>query len=493
MLVETPMARPPSRLTSRPALLTELVRTVRQHELFVPGQHLLVAVSGGPDSVALLSLLHRLVQSWRLTMTVVHCNYGLRGAESDGDESFVRDFCQERHLPLVTHRPLLVKCRQRSSLQAMAREARYAFMRQLAHEVEADRIVVGHTANDQAETVLMWMLRGAGMTGLAGMPYVREDRVIRPLLACTREEVLAYLDQEGLSYRRDSSNEKPLYHRNRIRRELLPVVMKLAPAAVRLLQRQADVLREDERYLEQVTSDLVRRLVSRASGGEQQVDRQAFIELPVALQRRLVRAILRTYDAEGRASSLRLVESVRQIFLKGKSGAQLSLKQALVVLEQDTVRFCSLSGACTAAASSGYGQSESLRLSVPVTVYWAGTNQQIHVQRMARCEAEQGGAAPSAQRAVFDADRCSGPLVVRSWRAGDRFVPQGMKGNSKKLQDFFTDRKVPRQRREALPLLVAPEGILWVVGMRQDERFAVRSETVNCLVVSVNHRVSGKE
>ena len=493
MLVETPMARPPSRSTARPALLTELVRTVRQHELFVPGQHLLVAVSGGPDSVALLSLLHRLVQSWRLTLTVVHCNYGLRGAESDGDESFVRDFCQERHLPLVTHRPLLVKCRQRSSLQAMAREARYAFMRQLAHEVEADRIVVGHTANDQAETVLMWMLRGAGMTGLAGMPYVREDRVIRPLLASTREEVLAYLGQEGLSYRRDSSNEKPLYHRNRIRRELLPVVMKLAPAAVRLLQRQTDVLREDERYLEQVTSDLVRRLVSRASGGEQQVDRQAFIELPVALQRRLVRAILRTYDAEGRASSLRLVDSVRQIFLKGKSGAQLSLRQALVVLEQDSVRFCSLSGACTAAASSGHGQSESVPLSVPVTVYWAGTNQQIHVQRMARREAEQGGAAPSAQRAVFDADRCSGPLVVRSWRAGDRFVPQGMKGNSKKLQDFFTDRKVPRQRREALPLLVAPEGILWVVGMRQDERFAVRSETVNCLVVSVNHRVSGKE
>ncbi len=493
MLVETPMARPPSRSTARPALLTELVRTVRQHELFVPGQHLLVAVSGGPDSVALLSLLHRLVQSWRLTLTVVHCNYGLRGAESDGDESFVRDFCQERHLPLVTHRPLLVKRRQHSSLQAMARETRYAFMRQLAHEVEADRIVVGHTANDQAETVLMWMLRGAGMTGLAGMSYVRQDRVIRPLLASTREEVLAYLDQEGLSYRRDSSNEKPLYHRNRIRRELLPVVMKLAPAAVRLLQRQTDVLREDERYLEQVTSDLVRRLVSRASGGEQQVDRQAFIELPVALQRRFVRAILRTYDAEGRASSLRLVESVRQIFLKGKSGAQLSLRQALVVLEQDSVRFCSLSGACTAAASSGHGQSESLRLSVPVTVYWAGTNQQIHVQRMARLEAEQGGAAPSAQRAVFDADRCSGPLVVRSWRAGDRFVPQGMKGNSKKLQDFFTDRKVPRQRREALPLLVAPEGILWVVGMRQDERFAVRSETVNCLVVSVNHRVSGKE
>ncbi|MEK7235071.1 MAG: tRNA lysidine(34) synthetase TilS, partial [Nitrospirota bacterium] len=258
MAVETAIMRPSSKSAARPALLTQLVRMVRQHQLFAPGQHLLVAVSGGPDSIALLSLLHRLAQSWRLPLTVVHCNYGLRGAESDGDESFVLAFCQERHLALVVHRPTLVKRRQRSSLQATARDARYGFMKQLAHEVGADAIAVGHTANDQAETVLMWMLRGAGMTGLAGMPYAREDRIIRPLLASTREEVLAYLDHEGLTYRRDSSNEKPLYHRNRIRQELLPVITRLAPAAVRMLQRQADVLREDERYLEQVTSDLVR-------------------------------------------------------------------------------------------------------------------------------------------------------------------------------------------------------------------------------------------
>ncbi|MCX5724575.1 MAG: tRNA lysidine(34) synthetase TilS, partial [Nitrospirae bacterium] len=340
MAVETTNLRPSSRSTARTALLTHLIRTVRQHELFAPGPHLLVAVSGGPDSIALLSLLHRLAKSWRLTLTVVHCNYGLRGAESDGDESFVRDFCQARDLSFVVHRPLLVKRRQRSSLQATAREARYGFMTQLAQEVGADRIAVGHTANDQAETVLMWLMRGAGMTGLAGMSYVREDRIIRPLLAATREEVLAYLDQEGQSYRRDSSNEKPLYHRNRIRQELLPVLTRLAPAAVRVLQRQADILREDEQYFAHVTSELVRTLVSQDAGGVQRVNRQAFIQLPVALQRRLVRAIVRTYDEEGRASSLRVVESVRQVFLKGKSRAQLSLKQALVTRDQDSVRFC---------------------------------------------------------------------------------------------------------------------------------------------------------
>ncbi|MDP1946220.1 MAG: tRNA lysidine(34) synthetase TilS [Nitrospirota bacterium] len=469
------------------------MRTVRQHQLFVPGQHLLVAVSGGPDSIALLSLLHRLARSWRLTLTAIHCNYGLRGAESDGDESFVREFCQERQLSLVIHRPTLVKRRQRSSLQARARDARYDFMRQLAHEVEAVRIAVGHTANDQAETVLMWMLRGAGMAGLAGMPYMREDGIIRPLLASTREEVLAYLGQEGLTYRRDSSNEKPLYYRNRIRQDLLPVITRLAPAAVRVLQRQADVVREDERYFGQVTRDLVQALVIPDSGGVQRVNLQAFMELPVALQRRLVRTILRTYDEEGRASSLHVVESVRHVLLQGKTGVRLSLTQALVILDQGSVQFHPVGGGGEVEAGAGQGKGESLLLSVPSTVYWARTNQQIHVQRIARHDAEQGDAGSSVQRALFDADRCSEPFLVRSWQAGDRFSPRGMKGKSQKLQDFFTDRKIARCRREEIPLLVAPEGILWVVGMRQDERFAVRRGTTNCLVVSVSHKDSEKE
>ncbi|HEY6289499.1 MAG TPA: tRNA lysidine(34) synthetase TilS, partial [Nitrospiraceae bacterium] len=342
--------------------------------------------------------------------------------------------------------------------------------------------------------VLMWMLRGAGMAGLAGMPYAREDRIIRPILASTREEVLAYLDHEGLTYRRDSSNEKPLYHRNRIRKELLPVITGLAPAAVRVLQRQADLLREDEQYLAQVTNELVRTLVSHDSRGVQRVDRQAFIELPVALQRRLVRAVLRAYDEEGRASSLRVVESVRCVFLKGRSGARLSSKQALVTLDQGSVRFSpGAEGDHGLETGSGQGKREVLPLPVPSTVYWARTNQQIQVQLMTRRAAEEMGRASSQGRVSFDADRFSEPLSVRAWQAGDRFYPHGMKGKSKKLQDFFTDKKVARHQRGKVPLLVAPEGILWVVGMRQNERFVVRSGTTRCLVVSVTNRVSEKE
>ena len=483
-----PLFPHPARSAARPALLAQLVRTVRQQQLFVPGQHLLVAVSGGPDSIALLSLLYHLARPWRLTLTVVHCNYGLRGAESDGDEAFVSDFCRERQLPFVIHRPLLVKRRQRSSLQATARDARYDFMKQLAHEVGADRITVGHTANDQAETVLMWLLRGAGMTGLAGMPYVREDMFIRPLLAATREEVVAYLDHEGLTYRRDSSNEKPLYHRNRIRKELLPVLTRLAPAAVRVLQRQADLLREDEQYLERITNDLAHTLVSQDAGGVQRVDHRAFIELPVALQRRLVRTILRTYDEDGCAGSLRMVDSVRRVLLMGRSEARLSLKQAIMTLDQGEVRFSpSVGENRSRQIDSEQEKEEMLAVTVPSTVYWTRTKQQIQVQLMTRRVVEELGRSPSSGWAVFDADRFTEPLVVRAWQAGDRFFPHGMKRKSKKLQDFFTDNKVARHARGKVPLLVAPEGILWVVGVRQDERFVVHGGTTRYLVVSVRN------
>lgn len=493
MAAETTIMKPKSMSTARPVLLAQLVRTVRQHQLFVSGHHVVVAVSGGPDSIALLSLLHRLAPSWRLTLTVAHCNYGLRGEESDADEAFVSTFCRERQLNLVTNRPSLATRRHRSSLQAAARDARYDFMKQLANELGADRIAVGHTANDQAETVLMWLLRGAGLTGLAGMPYAREDRIIRPLLIATREEVLAYLDHEGLTYRHDSSNEKPLYHRNRIRKELFPVLTQLAPAAVRVLRRQADLLREDQQYLEQVTDTLVSALVSRESHGVQRVDRRAFTDLPIALQRRLARAMLRTYDEEERASSLAVVESVRRVFLKEENGIRLVLKQVVVTLDQGVVRFSPIGSDRSNPIDADQTKREIRTVSVPSMVSWAGTNQEIHVQRMTRCAADELGRLPTQDRALFDADRFSEPLAVRAWQVGDRFFPYGMKGKSKKLQDFFIDKKVARHGRGKVPLLVAPEGILWVVGMRQDERFVVRNGTTQCLVVSVHNRERERE
>jgi tRNA(Ile)-lysidine synthase len=473
----------------RPTLLDQVIRTVREQQLFVPGHHLLVAVSGGPDSVALLSLLAQMAPAWRLTLVAVHFNYQLRGAESDGDEAFVSTLCREKRIPLLIRRPTLVKGKEQSSLQALARDARYAAMKSIAQEIGADRIVVGHTANDQAETVLMWMLRGAGLTGLSGMPFIRETLIVRPFLTVSREKILEYLKEEGIQYCKDSSNETAHYRRNRIRRELVPVMEQIAPATIRLLQRQANLLREDDLYLEQVVRDLYSSLVIRDAEGAQRFDRQAFAAIPSALQRRIVRLVLRKADPNERASSARSVEDARKFVLLAPQGARLLFRQIELTREGDAVRI-GLRGPKRSGqeiSSEGAEQHE-LPVPIPSTVYWSGTRQEIQVQVMVREAAEAFLKMPTANCAVFDVDRVSEPLVVRSWRPGDRFYPCGMKGKSKKLQDFFTDLKVNRQERERIPLLAAPEGILWVIGRRQDERFLVRGSASRCLVARVKPR-----
>jgi tRNA(Ile)-lysidine synthase len=489
MTVETIINKERDQRTSRPALLNQMVRTVKQRRLFTPGQRLLVAVSGGPDSMALLSLLHELVRSWDLSLTVVHFNYGLRGRESDTDESFVRSWCDQWGIPFIVQRPVLPKRRGVSSLQAAAREVRYGAMKQIARDLNADRIVVGHTANDQAETMLMWMLRGAGLSGLAGMPYVREGIIVRPLLASTREEVLAYLDQKGLPHRHDASNDKPLYERNRIRKEVMPVLARLRPAAVRVLQRQAEMLRDDEVYLERVADGVMSSLVSEDQEGRQRFNHQGIASLPVALQRRLIRRVLRKADEQKRAPSLRVVEAVRQFLIKGRPGARLMMRSGLLIQKQDYAEFSRPPDGRLAEPPGADRRSTAERLvTVPSVMYWGRRSYRIQVQLMTRDEAVQLPPTRSAHRALFDADKSSEPLVVRRWQPGDRFHPTGMRGRTKKLQDLFTDLKIGREDRGDIPILVAPEGILWVIGKRQDERFVVRDSTTRCLVVTVTRQ-----
>lgn len=476
--------------TTRSPLLTRLIRTANEQGLFHPGQHLLAAVSGGPDSTALLALLLQLAPAWRLRLTAVHMNYRLRGVESDDDEAFVTAFCKARQVPVVVLRPVLSKPRGQSSLQAVARDARYDAMKRLAKEIGADRIVLGHTADDQAETMLMWMLRGAGLTGLAGMPFVRESIIVRPLLSATRGEILEYLNRERLTYRQDSSNGTNRYRRNRIRNELLPVVTGIAPAAIRLLQRQADLLREDGRYLEQVTREQFSSLVRQESSGEHRLDRRAFAALPTALQRRLVRMILRMLEPEGRAPSAHVVAKTCRFFLTGRPG--LCLAHQDVVLRRDGESLGISRMKQTGSVSVAQAQDTEVHVAVPSTVYWARTDTQFHVQHLTRQEAEPLLRKRSRHQALFDADLAGSPLVLRCWRAGDCFHPSGMKGKRKKLQDLFTDMKIARVKREAIPVLAAPEGILWVAGVRQDERFLVHDGSRRCLVVTLTERLKEK-
>ncbi|ALA58198.1 tRNA lysidine(34) synthetase TilS [Nitrospira moscoviensis] len=459
-----------------PPLLHRLVRTVRTRRLFEPGQHLLVAISGGPDSVALLALLHRLAGPWRLTLTAAHCNYGLRGDESEEDERFVAALCRRLDVPLIVRRLDVRSGGRRGSIQAVARDLRYRAFLDIARECGADRVALGHTADDQAETVLLWMLRGAGLTGLAGMPAARGELIVRPLYDSAREDVLSYLSRSGLSYRRDSTNEKPLYARNRVRHEVLPVLKRLVPSAVRALCRSADLCREDDRFLDAHLAALCEGRLKRDSDGSWAVERRFIRQLPRALQRRLIRELLRRCDPRGRAASARAVEEVlHAIMAAGANRTKISGRYRVTEKE---VR-CLPPG--HALSKENHAGQAPFLLPIPSSLVWAGTGQTIAVQQLAPSHV---GGEFGPRRIVVDAERVSRPLIVRAWRPGDRFHPLGMKGRSKKLQDFFTDLKVPMEARRRIPIVAAPEGIVWVVGYRQDERWAATAETRICLLLT---------
>jgi tRNA(Ile)-lysidine synthase len=465
-----------------PPLLHRVVRTVQSRNLFHSKQHLLVAISGGPDSVALLSLLTRLRASWELTLSAVHCNYGLRGAESEGDQKFVEAFCQGLGVPLYVRRVDLPTGGRKASLQAKARDLRYQVIQEIAEQCGADRIAIGHTADDQAETVLLWMLRGAGLTGLSGMPAFRNDTIIRPLYEITRQEILTYLYTAGLSFREDSSNEKPIYLRNRIRHEVVPILRQLVPSSVDALCRLADICREDDRYLDEHSAALCSSALKLESAGGWEIDRLVLQQRPLAVQRRILRRLFQQSHGQSRSSSIRTIDRVIRLAAKRGRLASIDVRRGCVIVENSSVRFVPFQ-----AKDISFDHRQQLvlhpqLLPVPGQLVWPGTGQRLQVHQ---CTRDEVPLSLGLGRIVVDADRISQPLVVRTWSPGDRFHPLGMKGHSKKLQDFFTDCKVPTTLRPVVPLVAAHEGIVWVVGYRQDHRWMPSATTERCLVFTV--------
>jgi len=464
-----------------PPLLHRVVRTIRSRDLLRHRQHVVVAISGGPDSVALLSLLHQLRSSWSLTLTAVHCNYGLRGSESEGDQQFVETLCRELRVPLHVKAIDLQSHPPRASLQAIARARRYQVFREVAAGCGADRIAVGHTADDQAETVILWMLRGAGLTGISGMPAIRDGSIVRPLYDVRRQEILTYLEQAQLTFREDSSNGKPLYLRNRIRHEVMPVLQRLAPSTVESLCRLADLCREDDRYLEQHVAELCGVKEILQSDGSWMIQQAVFRRFSKAVQRRLLRALIQSTDCQQRSPHWNVVERVLQAVSSEQWGSMIPLQSGWIAVEQDQVQFTPL-GTVTVGQRTSVEIAPQV-LSIPGRLIWSGTGQVIQVQHQIASEL---GMTLGKDCIVVDAQKLSQPWSLRSWLPGDRFYPFGMHGHSKKIQDFFIDQRVPIEARSRIPLLVAPEGIVWVVGYRQDQRWVPIASTERRLVVSVS-------
>lgn len=484
-------------------LAAQIRRTIERHALLDRGARVLVALSGGADSVGLLHLLREVERDGYLRVVgVAHFNHQLRGDAADADAAFCQSVGAALGLPVeVGAADVRAAARESGrSIEDMARSLRYEFLEAAATRLEADVIAVGHTRDDQAETFLLRLLRGAGPRGLAGI-RPRAGRVVRPLLDVSRAELRAYVDAHGFDYREDATNEDVTIPRNRVRHELMPFLEReFSPGIVDVLAREAAIAREDEDRLQLEAIDLAASVVLRESGrGDAlELDAGALTSLHPALASRVARIAL-TNLSEGRFVGYDHIASFLDFVRDSVPGAALSLPGqeavnggARITLKRVSARPLSegrgrsrRSGDPSAVARSAEveaaeaerGNSFRFPLSIPGEVTlsqqgWAISAEPLDPERAAERRVE--GWRGRGDVVGVSADALQLPLSVRTRRPGDRFRPLGLGGNEKKLQDFLVDRKVPRQTRDDLPLVVdESDRIVWVVGQSIAEDFRV--------------------
>lgn len=329
------------------------------------------------------------------------------------------------------------------------------------------------------------------------MPHIRESLFVRPLLSRSRQEILAYLQAVGLSYRTDSSNAKSIYLRNRVRHELLPLMQSLAPAAARILARQADLLRDDDRLLDALAAHRLERTIRNRDSATIVLDRTVLLKQPPALQRRILRqAIQAVAPSTGVPRSDVLLSMLAS--LASHSGGIWNAGAATVVCEQDQVRLTAVSplppigGEGLQPLSAASAPDVVTIADLPSAVSWPLTGAVIRLRAVTRERGLILLEKPSSSLALLDADRLSWPLTIRTWRHGDWFFPTGMAGRRKKLQDYFTDAKLGRSMRERIPLVLSGEGIAWIVGQRVDARFAATGSTTRFVLVRVTQPLRRK-
>jgi tRNA(Ile)-lysidine synthase len=451
------------------ALSRNVLAFVRRLGLLRPADKVVLGLSGGPDSVALVLVLAGLARSGDLPVEIslAHLHHGLRGAESDEDEAFCSDLAERLALPLTVGHARGLKA-GRGSAEARAREARYSFLGRIALQAGAGAVATGHQADDAAETVLMRMLRGSALAGLGGMAAARPlgpdfpgIRLVRPLLDATRDDVLRFLCDCGQDYRVDASNRDIGFTRNRVRHELIPALRRMFPTfSTRALAALNESAREATLFIRAALDEEWEAVLRSADDASVVLEAGVLARLAPPLRKEAVRRAAGLVDAAAaRALSADQLRSAA-LLAEARVGAQVSLPGGLAARRDH--------GAVIVGRPPAGGAVPARLLPVPgaLELPEAGLVLRSEALGPGRIGPDEAREISSATDVYVDATGLDGPVTVRCRRPGDRFRPLGAPG-SMRLKQFFIDQGVPRHRRDGVPLVLAPDGqIVWVVGLR---------------------------
>lgn len=497
--------------------LVERVKSAIEHyRMWQPGQTVVVGVSGGPDSLCLLHILLRLSPVLSFRIHVGHLNHSIRGSEGEADAAFVTQIAQSWGLSVSVERadvPALAR-HHRLALEEAARCARYTFLGRLARQINASAIAVAHHADDQAETVLMHWLRGAGLAGLRGMLPVTplaeyrliEDRaaslyeqdlalghalpsrlsssvispvLVRPLLDITRDEIETYCQQHDLHPRIDRSNLDTTYFRNRLRHELLPYLETYNPNIREVLRRTAQVIAADYALLQDCLERAWAEIVRDETDEAVLLDLAAWRRLPLSLQRSTLRRAIHRLRRALRNINFVHVEEALKVAQRGETGAKATLPQGLLLtVNYDELLIAPPEHRTLPDMPFIYSE-EAIPVHVPGVISLPHCEWSLDTEQISVPAGETFTAHPESRwEAILDAEFVGHAPRLRRRRIGDRFCPLGMKGRSKRLNEFMINEKIPAAWRDLIPLLVNElDQIAWVCGWRPDERARVTAQT----------------
>lgn len=440
-------------------MLRRFISYCEKNHLLQSSDTLLLAVSGGVDS---MTLAHLLLQC-KLKFAVAHCNFSLRGAESDGDAAFVAQWCKQHNIPVHitqfdTHQYVRA---HKLSTQMAARELRYAWFEELCAQHRYNKIAVAHNANDNTETFLLNFTRGAGIKGLCGMQPAKGN-IIRPLLFATRDEIVQYAQAQQIAFREDSSNSKTDYARNRIRHNVIPELEKINPSFVTTSQHTLHYLSQAAGIIAEEGKRVMPEICT-TKGNELHIAIAALLK--TAAPAFWLHEILHEYGFSG--------ELIQDLFdtLEGQAGKRFCSGTHVALKDRETIIV--------------YKRSEDDKNEI----YWIDADCtpleqpfKLHIERK---EYSPDFIIPTdASVACLDAAQLQFPLQLRIWRDGDAFVPLGMKGE-KKVSDFLIDKKVPLHEKQTQWVLQSGDDIVWLVGQRIDERYKITSRTKKLMIFSL--------
>lgn len=461
-------------------LLKKTKQFIRDKQLLDQGDRILVGVSGGVDSLALLDVLIKLSTEENWSLFAAHLDHQFRGQESHEDAMYVQQFCLERNIPCKIGKvdvPLLIQ-QSHMNPQEAARVARYQFFREIAKEWRTNKLALAHHANDQAETVLMRILRGTGVDGLGGIPKRRKEahfEIVRPFLSVLKHELEEYCSTNNIIPRLDSSNLKKKYHRNFIRLEVIPwLEQAVNPALQTSLSQLSEIAQAESDLLDQMCEEILPKIIKTKQEAKIVMKGKLFMDCHLALQRRLIKLIFSYLVGRYVNIAFIHIDHLCRWIHKGRNSTEVELPHGIrVTKEYDDIIFS------VDSASEVKINPYSYIIEVPGRTYIEEIDAWISVQISdQRVPPETEGEA----YAVFDCEQLMGQLVIRNRKAGDRMSLLGMRG-SKKVKDIFIDQKIPPRIRDITPILADDQGILWIPGVKRSNRALITTHTKHTLTI----------